>query len=282
MTGRLSVFLAAAAVVTQILYPLVQGGARDALTVSVVVLLAAACITHAAATRGARWTAGLVIVTAGLGLSSEVLGTATGYPYGCYAYTADRLGPALAGVPLVVPLAWTAGFYLAWCVASVLARGPLLRPIRILLATIGVVGWDLYLDPQMVADGQWTWCVADAGLPGLEHIPLTNYAGWLLVTVVMAVAVDRIDLLIDHGVNRRIELQVDAAAPRSDGVPIGLFLWTWLGSALAHSVFLGAPELRYSAMYGWIVMGILGVPLLISLMRQRARQPWTYDTRPRT
>ncbi len=58
-----------------------------------------------------------------------------------------------------------------------------------------------------------------------------------------------------------------ADTPRHDAVPIALFLWTWLGSALAHSVFLDAPELRYSAVYGLVVMGVLGVPLLVSLVR---------------
>ncbi|AOW94722.1 caratenoid biosynthesis protein [Rhodococcus sp. WMMA185] len=262
--------MAAAAVGAQILYPLVHGGTRDAVTISVVVLLATACITHAAATRGPRWTAGLILATAGLGLASEVLGTATGYPYGCYDYASGRIGPALASVPLVVPLAWTAGFYLVWCVASALARGRFRRPIRILLVAVGVVGWDLYLDPQMVADGQWTWCVTDSGLPGLEHIPLTNYAGWLLIAVLMAVVVDR------------LELQSDTPNRYGDSVPIALFLWTWLGSALAHSVFLDAPELRYSAIYGLIAMGILGVPLLVSLLRQRTYRRPLHAAHPRS
>jgi putative membrane protein len=86
----------------------------------------------------------------------------------------------------------------------------------------------------------------------------------------MAVAVDRIDRRFGTGTRHR------------DGVPVGLFLWTWLGSALAHSVFLGAPELRYSAIYGWLAMGILGVPLLVSLLRPRVRRPGTHDTHPHT
>ncbi|MDH6290185.1 hypothetical protein M2275_005108 [Rhodococcus opacus] len=78
----------------------------------------------------------------------------------------------------------------------------------------------------------------------------------------------------------RIDRRLDAGTRHRDGVPIGLFLWTWLGSALAHSVFLGSPELRYSAIYGWLAMGILGVPLLVSLLRPRARRPGTHDTHP--
>ncbi|NKS26316.1 carotenoid biosynthesis protein [Rhodococcus hoagii] len=245
--------VAIAAVGAQIAYPLVHGDPRDAVTVAVVALLAAASILHAIAVRGKLWAAGMVAATAGIGLLSEVVGTATGIPYGCYEYATGRLGWSIADVPLVVPFAWTAGFYPVWCVASRLTRQ---RLSRIVLTTVGVVGWDLYLDPQMVADGQWQWCVTDAGLPGVAHIPLTNYAGWLLVAAVMAVLVDLLD--------RRTE-----TVSASDAVPIALFLWTWLGSALAHTVFLDAPELRYSAVYGAVAMGVLGVPLLVNLTRTR-------------
>ncbi|WP_430333033.1 carotenoid biosynthesis protein [Rhodococcus sp. ACT016] len=259
---RVSAVIAAAAIATQIVYPLVDGRARDVVTVAVVALLAAASIVHAVGTRGARWAAGMVPATAGIGLVSEVVGTATGFPYGCYEYATDRLGWAVADVPWVVPFAWTAGFYPVWCAASLVTRR---RLPRIVLTTVGVVGWDLFLDPQMVADGQWHWCVTDAGLPGIAHIPLTNYAGWVLVAAVMTVLVDALD--------RR-----HAPAPTSpgrDAVPIALFLWTWLGSALAHAVFLDAPELRYSAVYGSVAMGVVGIPLLLRLSRLYRREERT-------
>ncbi|MFD3812375.1 carotenoid biosynthesis protein [Rhodococcus sp. NPDC058639] len=244
------VVLAACAVAAQIAYPLTEGAARDRVTVAVVLLLAAASLTHAAARRGLGWAAVLFVVSAGGGFASELIGTATGYPYGCYAYAIDRIGPAVADVPLVVPLAWTAGLYPVWCVATRITRT---APGRVAAVTVGMVGWDLYLDPQMVADGQWVWCNG-GGLPGIAHIPLTNYAGWVVVAAAMATV-----LLVFDSRSRRL-------SPRHDTVPIALFLWTWLGSALAHSVFLQASELRFSAIYGLVVMGILGVPLLRSLM----------------
>ena len=37
--------------------------------------------------------------------------------------------------------------------------------------------WDLFLDPQMVAAGHWTWLDPDPALPGVPGVPLTNYAG---------------------------------------------------------------------------------------------------------
>ncbi len=246
----LPIVIAAAAVLTQIAYPLTGGSARAGVTVAVVLLLAAAARTHAVIHRGPGFAATLLVVSAGGGFASEVIGTATGYPYGCYAYAADRLGPALLDVPLVVPLAWTAGLYPVWCVAARITRT---APGRVAAVTVGMVGWDLYLDPQMVADGQWTWCNGGS-LPGIAHIPLTNYAGWVVVAAAMAVAL------------LAFETRSPRPSPRHDAVPIALFLWTWLGSALAHSVFLEVPELRFSAIYGLVVMGVLGVPLLRSLV----------------
>lgn len=242
------------AVTAQIAYPLVHGSARDTVTVVVVLSLAVAAVTHAWSTRGFRWAAALLVVTAGLGLLSEVVGTGTGIPFGCYDYATDRLGPSLAAVPLLVPLAWTAGCYPVWCaVTHVVDRG---RPLtRAALATVGIVGWDLFLDPQMVADGQWQWCSAHPSPPGLEPIPWTNYAGWLLVAAAIAATLTWLDLRCT-GVD---------PSPAADAVPLALFLWTWLGSALAHAVFL--PDLGWSSGYGLVGMGVVGVPLLARLSR---------------
>ncbi len=242
------------AVAAQIAYPLVEGAARDAVTVVVVLSLAAAAVAHAWATRGSRWATALLVATAGLGLLAEIVGVATGVPFGCYEYAHDRLGPSLAGVPVLVPLAWTAGSYPVWCAAThaIGAGRPLLRAA---VAAVGIVGWDLYLDPQMVADGQWRWCGAHPALPGLEPIPWTNYAGWLLV----AAAIVTVLTVADHGLRR------PAPTAAADTVPVALFLWTWLGSALAHAVFL--PELNWSALYGLVAMGVVGVPLLRHLSR---------------
>ncbi|MEU4316762.1 carotenoid biosynthesis protein [Nocardia sp. NPDC024068] len=239
-----------ALVVAQIAYPLTTAAARDAVTVAVVLLSAGTALLHAAVTRGVRYGLGFAVIVSGTGLFAEAVGTATGIPFGAYDYATGRLGPALFGVPLVVPLAWTGGLYPIWVVAGILCRraGP-----RILATATGAVGWDLFLDPQMVADGQWRWHRAGAGLPGLEAIPWTNYLGWFLVAAVMAAALTL----------------WDRTAPPAGrvAVPVLMFLWTWLGSALAHAAFLGLP---YSAGYGLVALGILGVPLLVKLVRTGA------------
>ncbi|MFI8978169.1 carotenoid biosynthesis protein [Nocardia asteroides] len=244
-------------VATQIAYPLSAGATRDRVTIVVVGLSAATAVLHAGTTRGWRWATGFLVVVSGLGLSAEIAGTATGFPFGAYAYAVERLGPALAEVPLVVPLAWTGGLYPIWIVATLVVApsgagsagsraGFAVR--RACLFVVGAVGWDLFLDPQMVADGQWTWSVTDAGLPGLAQIPYTNYFGWALVATLMALLLTALDRT------------VPAPHDPSVAVPVAVFVWTWLGSTLAHAVFLGLPA---SAVWGFLGLAPLGVPLLL-------------------
>ncbi|WP_082393007.1 carotenoid biosynthesis protein [Nocardia arizonensis] len=250
---------AALLIAVQICYPLTADAARDAVTVTVVLLSAATALTHAAATRGPLFAAGYLMIVYGLGLLAEAIGTTTGFPFGCYAYAVDRLGPALGGVPLIIALAWAGGLYPVWIVAGALTAR---HGSRIALTAVGAVGWDLYLDPQMVADGAWRWCSAAPGLPGLADVPVTNYAGWLAVGLGMAIFLDGWDHAVPRPDDTRTPVFRAATA-----VPIVVFCWTWLGSALAHAVFLGLPA---SACYGALGMGVLGVPLLIRLSRDRS------------
>ncbi|MEC3920081.1 carotenoid biosynthesis protein [Nocardia sp. CDC160] len=258
---------AALLVLAQIAYPLAHGAGRDRVTVVVVLLSAATALTHAVVTRGMRWAAGLVVIVSGIGLGAEVVGTATGFPFGCYDYASGRLGPDVLGVPLVVALAWTGGLYPVWIAAGMVgdAAAGRVSPAarRIVLTAVGAVGWDLFLDPQMVADGQWTWCSTVAGLPGLGRIPVTNYLGWFVVALIMAGLLEAWD-----------RTAPDTGAAR--GVPVAVFLWTWLGSTLAHAVFLGLPV---SAVYGFLGLGVLGFPLVRELGARRITlRPGTHGT----
>ncbi|MFE9326747.1 carotenoid biosynthesis protein [Nocardia sp. NPDC052278] len=291
-------------VLVQISYPLASGVARDRVTVAVVLLSAGTALVHAVVTRGIRYALGFVVIVSGLGLVAEIVGTATGFPFGSYEYADGRLGPALMGVPLVVALAWTGGLYPVWVVAGLSTRR---WGGRVGLTAVGAVGWDLFLDPQMVADGQWTWGAAGRGLPGLDEIPYTNYLGWFAVALVMALLLTGLDRVAGTGSPNTFApaaerlpstAQTPATAPdeAQDGtsalklgtpdptgpehgsrgpvspisaaavVPAAVFMWTWLGSTLAHAVFLDLP---YSAWYGCIGLGVLGVPLLVRSVAAR-------------
>lgn len=247
---RVSAPLAAATVLAQITYPLVSGRARDAVTVVTVLLFAAASLSHAAITMGRRAALGLLAVAGGGGLLVEAVGVHTGRPFGEYSY-ADSLGPMVVGVPAVIPLAWVMMAWPAYVVAARLVAG---RGARILVGAWALASWDLFLDPQMVDAGHWTWADPTPALPGVGDVPLTNYAGWVLVSVLLMTALDAV---------------LGGAEPRRGAVPTALYLWTYASSVLAHAAFFGLPG---SAAWGALGMGAVAIPLSASL-RRSARIP---------
>ena len=226
--------LAGLTVLLQVAYPLVHGTSRDRLTVATVLVFFAASTAHALQQRGARWTARFLAVTAGGGLAVEVLGVSTGFPFGSYAY-GDGLGPALAGVPVVVPLAWAMFAYPAHAAGVLLGR-------PVLATAWALASWDLFLDPQMVHEGYWAW---DAAGPSLNGIPLTNHLAWLVVALLMAALLP--------------------VRPADDRVPVGLLLWVWGSSVLANAAFFGRPGV---ALAGGLALGVVAIPLV----RQRVRR----------
>ena len=69
--------LAGLTVLSQICYPLTSGTLRDRLTIATVLLWCAASLTHAAVSRGNRFAAAVLAISAGVGFGSEALGVAT-------------------------------------------------------------------------------------------------------------------------------------------------------------------------------------------------------------
>ncbi|WFE57179.1 carotenoid biosynthesis protein [Micromonospora sp. WMMD712] len=239
-----------ALVLAQICYPLTADATRAGLTVATVVLGYALSVGHALLTRGPRAAAALVAVATGGGFAIEALGVATGFPFGSYDYSGE-LGPKLAGVPLVIPLAWTWMAWPAWLTAARLVAPGV---ARVALAAVGLAAWDLFLDPQMVAEGYWVWRDATPALPGLPGVPVSNYLGWLLFAVLLMAALRPL-----------AGPAVDRAGP-GDAPMFALYLWTYASSVLAHAVFLGLPA---SAAWGAAGMAVAAVPLALALGRDR-------------
>ena len=248
--------LAVLVVAEQIAYPLLSGRARDAATVAIVVTLALACVAHAAVTRGAAVAAALLALTAVPGFALEVLGVHSGFPFGHYAYS-TTLGPRWGGVPVVIGLAWT---MLAW--PAVLAARALVRsPVaRVLVGGWALASADLFLDPQMVDRGYWTWRDPTPHLPGVGRVPLTNFAGWLLVSLVIAAAVQALLRRDDQLLLRR--------GRRDDLVPRLLYLWLYVGWIVALAVFGDLPA---AAGWGALGMGPVAIPLAARHVRTGRR-----------
>lgn len=239
---RIPWFLLGALILAQICYPLLDD--RAAITVATVLIGVLLSVSHALFTRGPL-TVAVLVGTAGVGgFLVEAAGVATGFPFGTYDYSGE-LGPKLLGVPLVIPLAWTWMAWPAW-LAAVRVTGN--RAIRIALAAFGLACWDLFLDPQMVAEGYWSWQNPTPALPGLPGIPVSNYLGWLGFAILIMTVLS----LGSH------------PKPADDAPMYALWLWTYVSSVLAHTVFL-----NLNAAWGGVLMGLAVAPLSIKLIKLR-------------
>jgi putative membrane protein len=256
LARALPLLLAGLLVATAIAYPLTSGAGRVRVTWTIVVLGAALTVTHAALSRGASTAIRVLLVSTGISIGFEAVGLATGFPYGSYSYSA-ALGPTLLGVPFLVPLAWLMMAWPSRLLAELLTRR--VRPqlhsaVRIGVAAAVFAGWDVVLDPQLVAAGFWTWAHPHPGLPGIGTVPLTNLAGWLLAGLVLMTA---LDLAISRG-SVTDEVRVDATAP------LLALAWMTVGGALAEAGWLGLP--------GAAAWGVgLAVPVGAALVVQRRR-----------
>lgn len=239
--------LAAAAIACQIAYPLASDDTlRARLTTGTVIVFFLAVVLSAAVAHGVRSALVLVGVAGGGGLLAEAIGVATGFPFGSYVYD-DALGPAVLGVPLVIPLAWTMMAYPALLVGRRLTR----RYVPI-VGGWALASWDVFLDPQMVAAGFWRWEDVGVQLPGVPGIPVTNFLGWAIVSMLV---VGLLHVLIPRNVARTDET-----------VPALLYLWTFASQVLANAVFFGRP---WVALIGGVAMGVVAVPYALALRRRR-------------
>lgn len=228
--------LAGITILGQIVWVLVSGNARVALTALTVVAFFLASASHAYLSRGAAWTAGFLAISLGVGWLAEALGVATRFPFGDYSYT-DALGPAVLGVPILIPLAWSMMAYPCLLAAQRLASDTFIVAI---LGGLLLTGWDLFLDPQMVGEGYWTWSDTGWTLPGIDGIPMQNFFGWLLVGFGLMLGLDR----LPHKVAK-------------DGVPTLMLTWIYLSNILAAAVFFDRPGV---AIWGAVVMGLIVIP----------------------
>lgn len=209
---------------------------------------------------GLRRTLSTFVLVAGLAYLAELLGSSTGIPFGKYRYT-DILQPQVAGVPLLIPLAWMMMLPPAWAIAQIILgetqnlnhevhegaqRKTLKKPSwnfmpacpaflggvvvkHCLLSALAFTAWDLFLDPQMVSFGFWVWEVPG----GYFGIPLSNYLGWMVVSTIITLVV------------------------RPKNLPIGplalVYVLTWILQTIGQGIFWSQPG---PAVAGFLVSGI--------------------------
>ena len=231
------VLVLATAILLQIPYPLLDGRALEILTLLTVYSGAAAMLIHASMSFGNKFALTYLAITALFALVIESIGVNTGWPFGIYEYS-KTLGLFIFDVPLVVLFAWTMMAYPALIAARRVAGGWVF-----LYGGAILMGWDLFLDPQMVTAGRWTWEVTGAAFPYAPEIPLSNPFGWLLSGLTL--------IAILHFIlptERRKE------APSTLVVDIYL-AWSLIGGFVAQFFFFGRQGLALVALliYGAIL-----------------------------
>jgi putative membrane protein len=223
----------AALAAAQVAYGLRRGGPRA--TRAVVALMAASAAAEAAQARGRRGLLALAL-TGSAGFGAELVGVATGRPFGRYSYS-ERLGPRVGGVPLLAAAAWAALARPAWVSAGWLVRR---RALRVPVAAAALTAWDVFLDPRMAAEGYWNW--PEGGR--YEGVPASNFAGWFATGVVafgLFAAVDR-----------------EPPDARDDRA-LALYAWTWAAESLANALLWRRTRV---AAAGGAAMGAVAAPAL--------------------
>lgn len=130
------------------------------------------------------------IASVGISVTSELLGTSTGFPFGHYSYL-NGLGYKVAGlVPFTIPLSW---FYLGLA-AFLLARSGLAAGggagrynwarslAAVVLGSVLLTSWDFVLDPAMSQTALPFWYWHEPG--AFFGMPYQNFVGWLGTGVV--------------------------------------------------------------------------------------------------
>ncbi|MBW4694793.1 MAG: carotenoid biosynthesis protein [Lyngbya sp. HA4199-MV5] len=149
----------------------------------VYILLGAVTVAlYAYRTLGLRALLLFMVPAIGLSLSSELLGTSTGFPFGHYGYL-NGLGYKIAGlVPFTIPLSWfyvgLSTYLLAWVGLDAIGfKGWQKQLGSILLGSILLTAWDFVLDPAMSQSAYPFWEFRDPGQ--FFGMPYRNLTGWV-------------------------------------------------------------------------------------------------------
>ena len=112
------------------------------------------------------------------------------------------------------------------------------------------MAWDLFLDPQMVSAGRWTWEITGATVPFQPEIPISNTFGWLLTGMgLMAL----LNLALPK--ERR-------SLGASRAVPEFFLMWSWISGVIANLFFFDRPGVAFLA---GIALGVVVVWYFLSV-----------------
>lgn len=140
------------------------------------VVLFAVALAHAALTWPPRAVLALFVGGAAVAGVAEVAVISLGL-------LEHELTPQVAGVPLVILLAWPAVVYLSLRVALLVAAPGVAAAA---LAAVVATATDVVTDPHGVESGVWRYPDAPVSTPRYRGVPWWNFAGWLAVVFLTA------------------------------------------------------------------------------------------------
>jgi uncharacterized membrane protein len=143
-----------------------------------------------------------------------------------------------------VPFAWAMIAHPVLCVARRVTKNWVF-----LYGGFGMMAYDLFLDPQMVSGGRWTWEVTGSHVPFTPEIPLSNAFGWLLSGMAL--------IAVLH-----LVLPRDRRKQSASYTAVDFFLiWTWFGGIVSNLFFFDRPGIAF--LFG-TVYGAFLAPYLFS------------------
>ena len=225
----------------QISYPLLDGEPLRLITIGTVYAAAFATLVNAYLSHGTTYVIRYFLITFSFGLIIEQVGVNTGWPFGSYSYDIS-LGAFLFDIPLVVPFAWMMLTY----PILVAARELSLR-WTIVIGGFALMAWDLFLDPQMVSAGRWTWSDTSLHVPFQPEIPLSNTFGWLLSGIILMAL---LQTLLPQ------ERRKNGINSNAGDV---LLIWTWFSGVVGNIFFFSRPGVAF---IGGLAFGIFLFPYL--------------------
>lgn len=234
--------------IAQPVYSLLPANLERLGTLVIVLSGTAFGFAHLAVSRGLKSALTMMMLCLVVAGGFEILSVQTGFPYGQYSYS-SLLGPGILGVPLLVPFCWQMMAHNAGVVARLIhPRG------WIPVAALALTAWDLYIDPQTVRAGYWTWARAGEYV----GIPLENYAGWLLTALIIYALYAWLE-------RPRPTLSAGSSVTVFELLPVLVYVWMWFGSAVVNLFWWNQPVV---AVVGFIGTGLFAVPALRELTHQ--------------
>lgn len=180
-------------------------------------------------------------VVVGMTLAVELVGAATGFPFGEHGYGAELGWRVLGLIPLVIPLSWFLMLYASLGIALRLDRGPV---ATLVLTALGLFAWDVLMEPAMSAAYPfWFW--RSSGV--WYGMPLANWLSWLVIGPCIAWALRRVAgpalAEVRHDRIPEVLYALTGAMPLALALQFGLYPAAAVGGG-AMVAYLAAPYVR--------------------------------------